>query len=78
MQVYSADLELTATIYVVANGPEDAKRLIQARIADGSIDTDTDVCGLDFDHPQLPKVSFSPAMTLTSKQEFGVEYVEHR
>lgn len=77
-QIYSSDVHLWATMYVVADSKEEAQRLIAQRVADGAVDVgeSDDVSGKRFESSAFPQVSFSPAMSCDSKQEISLEKIE--
>ena len=64
MNVYSVDIEIVATLYIKAENEEEA--LLKAKpMSEAMFDLDNSsiFSGLSFDHPDLPEVSLSPAMT---------------
>ncbi|MGH6805446.1 MAG: hypothetical protein ACREEJ_01110 [Ensifer adhaerens] len=77
-QIYSSDVRLWATIYVVADSKEEAQRLIAERVADGAVDVgeSEDVSGKRFESSEFPQVSFAPAMSCDSNQEISLEKIE--
>lgn len=81
MKLYSIDVRLYATAYIKA------KSAAQARtIAEGLKDCsptifghtgDVPICGLPFNHPDMPMVSLSPAMTIAGPDaDAQIERVE--
>lgn len=77
-QIFSSDVRLWATIYVVADDKEEAQRLIAERVADGAVDVgeSEDVSGKRFESAVFPRISFSPAMTCDTKQEVTVDQIQ--
>lgn len=77
-QIYSSDVHLWATMYVVADSKEEAQQLIARRIADGAVDAgeSVDISGKDFASSEFPRVSFSPAMTIDAKQAIPLDKIE--
>ena len=77
-QIYSSDVHLWATMYVVANTKEEAQQLIAQRIADGAVDAgeSADISGKNFASSEFPRVSFSPAMTIDAKQTISLDKIE--
>lgn len=72
-KVWSADLELYATVYVRARSRKKAVEKIMAMLGDSiEVGESDDVSALNFDDKDLPVISLSPSMTITSKQEFQV------
>lgn len=72
MNVYSIDIQLAGTVYVKADSEDEALALAQKRMdVDDSgfgiaieVDSDPMISGLQYDDPDLPEVSISPAMTV--------------
>ena len=68
MNLYQVEIPIHATAYIKANSPEEA--LAKAReLKDGSPDIpgsdgDVPISGRQYDDPDLPEISFSPAMTI--------------
>ena len=77
-QIFSSDVRLWATIYVVADSKDEAKRLIAERISDGAVDVgeSEDISGKRFESSVFPRISFSPAMTCDTKQEVTVDQIQ--
>lgn len=72
-KVWSADLRVHATVYVRAKSRKKATEKIQQTLGDClEAGIGADICDLDFAHPNLPEISFSPAMTIDDEQEFVV------
>ncbi len=70
--LYSIDVTLIGTLYIKADGPEEAKRLALEACLDAGMEMsprsggDIEIFGGAFDSEDLPDVSFSPAMTVVS------------
>jgi hypothetical protein len=69
MNVYSADILIHATVYVKAKDAAEATMIIAG--LEGTCltlseqdDEELPISGLDYDNPDLPDVSLSPAMTV--------------
>ncbi|CAA2141403.1 hypothetical protein [Hyphomicrobium sp. ghe19] len=85
MNIYSIDVPIWATVYVKAESEEEAKAKMLAAAKDRSFEFDNDddpdlpISGKQFDDPDLPEVSLSPAMTLADESELvkcEVSFVE--
>lgn len=79
MKNFQVDVKIAGTLYVKAETEEEARLLIHKQFLGGKLQTlevpedqgapnnDPDniyVSGLPFDHPELPILSLSPAMTI--------------
>lgn len=83
--VYSQDVMICATVYVKASSKDEAAQIVR-ELKDRSpaihdSDGDVEVSGLALDNPDLPDVSFSPAMSIcepvpNTKPELQEENVE--
>lgn len=67
-RIYSCDVKVWATAYIVADSLAEARRIADELRGDG-IDAEDrgQVSGDSFDHPDLPDVTYSPAMTVEHK-----------
>lgn len=67
-KVYSADVKVWATLYVIAGSAREARRLMREQFGD-SIEAGEsgDFSGSEFDSPKLPDISFSTSMTVDAK-----------
>lgn len=66
MNIYSVDVQVCATAYVLANSEEEALGLIQ-RLRNQTLELEEDgdlISGAPFDDPNFPDLSLSPAMTI--------------
>ena len=76
MTLYRIEVTLAATAYVQAESEEDAIAKTK-RMAQGSPDIEAaaefDFCDLQFDDPDLPEWSLSPAMTLLESDNLEAE-----
>ena len=76
-RVYSADVKVWATLYVIAKNEKEARRMMRAQlgcfIEAGTTD---DFDGRDFSDPDLPDVHFSPSMTVEPRQRLNVGLAE--
>lgn len=70
MNLYSIPMTVYATAYIRAETPEAAMEIAEG-LTDLSIE-EVEVSGLQFDDPDLPDISFSPAMTI-GEPEHGIE-----
>jgi hypothetical protein len=68
MNLFRIDMKLCATAYIKAENAADALKIAKAMhmLSPSILDhyADIPVTGLDFNNPDLPAVSFSPAMTI--------------
>lgn len=74
MAVYSIDVRIYGTAYIKARSEAEARKKLAKAIKDDSGQLhladdaggseDLPVCGRQFDDPELPAVSLSPAMTV--------------
>lgn len=66
-KIYSLDVPVYATAYIIADSLEEAQR-IAANLAGCTIDCEDreEVSGRDFNDPELADITFSPAMTIRS------------
>lgn len=74
-QLYSIDVRVVATAYIRADSAEEATRIAR-EMKDSTLEVDphtsggdVEVSGLQFDDPDLPDVSLSPAMTIVGPYE---------
>lgn len=79
--LYSMEINLCATVYVKASSEEEAvekiKKLKYSSPAIPDSGGDVAISGLSYDHPDLPEVSLSPAMTIHDPaQDAVLELVE--
>lgn len=68
MPMFSIDVKIYATAYIRANTAADARRIAE-EMKDYTLELDEQdgavpISGLDYDDPELPPVSLSPAMTI--------------
>lgn len=71
-RIYSVDVPVYATAYIIADSLEDAQKIARGLAGTGIDCEDREqVNGLMFDDPDLAEVTFSPAMTISSDP--GVE-----
>lgn len=73
MKLYSIDVRVYATAYIRAESEEEARAKADALrgafvFTDGS-DPGVEISGLQYDDPELPEVSLSPAMTIHGADE---------
>lgn len=73
MDIYSIDIRITATAYIRASSEAHARTLANGLTGDclevaGVGQSEVAISGLPFDHPELPDVSLSPAMTIWGAQ----------
>lgn len=80
MNLYSMGVTIHATVYVKANSPGEA--LQNARCVQNACievkdiyEGDVTISGLEFNDPDLPAVSLSPAMTV-GDVEMNHDYIE--
>lgn len=66
-KVYSADVKVWATLYVVASSAKEARRMMRERLGDDIQAEGDDTFGGEFSDPDMPDVSLSPAMTIDAK-----------
>lgn len=73
MNLYQIDVRIVATAYIRAKSAKEARQIANDEFKDttltlsddgAEVDEGPEVCGLPFDHPDLPDVSLSPCMTL--------------
>ena len=70
MPLYSTNVMICATAYIRADTLEEAQKIATDRFTDSNlilpdeVDADVPIFGLEYDHPEMPDVSLSPAMTL--------------
>lgn len=74
--IWSVDLRLWATAYVQADTREEAEALIRAQLLGSGLEVAEQphapaISGAEFDDPDLPGVSLSPAMTIDQEQPDG-------
>jgi hypothetical protein len=75
--IWSVDLRVWATAYVQADTREEAEALIRSELLGSGLEVkavygcDVEISGLPFDHPDMPEVSISPAMSIDDNQEDG-------
>lgn len=68
MNLYSMDIPVWATIYVKAKDEKEAKRIIRAQASSFlEAGTSQDFNEMQFDNPDMPNISYSPAMTVAEK-----------
>lgn len=76
-RIYSADVRVWATLYVIAKNEKEARRMMREQlgcfIEAGRTD---DFDGRAFDDPDLPDVHFSPSMTVEPRQRLNVSLAE--
>ncbi len=76
MAVWSVDVKITATAYIRAETQEEALKLAKELEGDGlelfEQDGDLPISGKQYDDPDLPDVSLSPAMTVHGPEEGNV------
>lgn len=73
MKIYGINIDIVATAYIRANSPEEAMKIavglrlscptILGRNANGH-DGEVEISGMQYDNPNLPDISLSPAMTI--------------
>lgn len=73
MNVYQTDIRVTATVYIRARDKVHAEALVAGLYGDcahvsAKVESEVEISGLPYDHPDLPEVSLSPVMTLWSSQ----------
>lgn len=74
-KVYQAEIQVYATIYVVAEDEDEAQAIILKRLGnDLQVGESEDVSSLGFDDHNLPDVSISPAMTIANGQPINVYF----
>lgn len=79
--VYSIEINIVATAYIKAETPEAALVVAEA-LKGGFLELDEQedagypITGRDYGHPDLPPLSFSPAMTIMSLADEDVTLVE--
>lgn len=77
MNLYSIEMKLCATAYIKANTPAEALAKAQALKDLSPIleagEGDVEISGRQFDDPELPGVSFSPAMNIHGPFDDHVE-----
>ncbi len=66
-KVYSADVKVWATLYVVASNAKEARRMMSERMGDAIEIDSVDVFGGGFADPDMPAVSYSPTMTIDQR-----------
>lgn len=86
MNLYSIDIKICATAYIKAESEEEAMKIAKEQLADTGMELpdnldwlELPITGKEFDSPDLPDVSLSPAMTLYGPwrgDEQPVEMVE--
>jgi hypothetical protein len=81
-KVYSADVLIYATVYIRADSPEEAKELYSKEFRGQALELLTDdyqISNRQFDDPNLPDISLSPAMTICEDELelTELEEVEH-
>lgn len=70
MNLYSVDLELTATAYIKAESYSQAMEIAKEHLQNQSLElaedpsTDPPITGRRYEDPKLPALSLSPAMTI--------------
>lgn len=65
MNVYSMDIRIVGTAYVKAENEREARRKVrELRLSGLEVGGDEMISGRPYDHPDLPEVSLSPAMTI--------------
>ena len=68
MKLWSIDIQICATAYIKAESPKEAMEIAKGLKDSNPIilnsEGDVEVSGLDYDDPDLPNVSLSPAMTI--------------
>lgn len=75
-KIWSADVRVVATVYVIARNEREARKLIRAKLADGiEAGESEDISGAMYDSPDLPDISYSPAMTPDTRQRISVNFV---
>lgn len=74
--VYSADVRIWATAYVVADSEKEARALIRARLGDCIEVEGEDFSGVQLDALPEGEVLFSPTMTVDKRQRPTVEFAD--
>ena len=78
-KVYSADVKVWATLYVVASSAKEARRMMREQIGGYLGAEGEQFFGDGFDSPDMPDVSFSPAMTVAEPGRLhGFAFVQER
>ena len=83
LKLYSTELKIYATMYIVAETPEEALEIAQAQagkgldLPEGYAGDDLEIYGGTF-HDEMPDRSLSPAMTiaLMEEQELSLEELD--
>lgn len=80
--IYSVNVMICATIYVVAESEDDATQQVQAFHMDGGTLSNDDeiidgvpVSGMEFNNPNFPEISMSPAVTVYA-ENLSAEYAD--
>lgn len=82
MNVFSIQVPIHATLYVRAQDEDEAMRLAREACMDAALEISTrstgdiEISGLEYADPELPDVSFSPAMTVGEIEDQTPELVE--
>lgn len=79
MPVYRIEIVVGATAYVRADSAEDASAMLAALDGDGIelsrrdmvVSDQVSISGRQYDDPELPAISLSPAMTLHTLDDTG-------
>lgn len=70
MKLFRVEMTIAATAYIRAESAEEAEQKAEALAHEVlEVSDDNLISGLDFDDPDLPEVSLSPAMTILGRSE---------
>ena len=76
-RIYSSDIKVFATLYVVADSEKEARRKMKKWLGSTlEVGTNENVCGMMFSNPELPDEHVSPTMTIADRQRLHIELAE--